>query len=164
MVQAWTSVGNSNVDEDFIAELRWDQSGLIELRFGVDFSSSSGSPEDEETRLAAYNMARSMDSKIEIEPLRDYLASVHPPLDALLQAGSLSRPVAKGNWEQVIRRGFAGAPLEGGKKNSRSRTTPNFYGDGALRFEAKTLINKEKANGHDLIDLVDATLKYLRSQ
>ena len=49
------------------------------------------------------------------------------------------------------------------KKNNRRQTTPGFYGDGALRFEATVGIDFEHASALDLIVLIDATLEYLSS-
>jgi hypothetical protein len=61
----------------------------------------------------------------------------------------------------VIVHGFEGAPLPTGKKNNRQRSSPDFFGDGALRFQAIVEIDFEQASAREATDLIDCTLSYL---
>lgn len=161
-VQGWTPIRGQGPDRCFIAEVRWWESKPGgELRFGVDFDPRPKHDEDEEVRRAAYNLARSMDATINFASLQKHLEQQQPELARFLHRKKPSRPQAKGDWEEVIVHGFAGARLADGSKNSRRRTSPDFYGDGALRHEAIANISFERASGADLVDLIDATLDYL---
>ena len=133
------------------------------MRFGVDFDPRPDGEEDEEVRRAAYDLARSMDAEIEYTSLRAHLSEVRPDLADLLRRNKPSRPKAKGDWDQVVTHGFKGAPLANGRKNNRRATSPNFFGDGTLRFQAIAEIDFESASALDLSDLIDATLAYLGS-
>lgn len=165
LVQAWTPVRGEDYDRTFIAEVRWWESKPGgELRFGVDFEPRPGGTEDEEVRRSAFDLAASMDADIDFASLRAALESSDPEVASLLRRDKPCRPRAKGDWESVIVHGFSGAPLEGGVKNNRRRTTPGFYGDGALRFQAIAEIDFGQASARDLADLLDATLTYLVSR
>jgi hypothetical protein len=162
LVQAWTPIRNEGTDRCFIAEARWwENKPGGELRFGVDFEPRPDMAEDEEVRRAAHELSCSMDSLIDFVALRGHLEVKDPRLAGLLDREKDSRPVAKGDWEQVIRHGFAGARLSNGKKNNRVQTRPAFYGDGALRFQAIANINFESAGARDITNLLDRTLTYL---
>lgn len=165
LVQGWTPVRGEGADRAFIAEVRWWESKQGgELRFGVDFEPRPGQDEDEEIRRAAYELARRMDAVIEHRGLVRHLAEVRPDLAGLLRRDKPSRPQAKGDWEQVILHGFRGAPLPGGGRNNRRLTSPDFFGDRALRFEAISGINFDEASARDITDLVDCTLDYLAAR
>ncbi|MEV8454004.1 hypothetical protein AB0467_17150 [Streptomyces sp. NPDC052095] len=165
IVQGWTPARGEGRDRTFIAEIRWqeDKPGGA-LRFGVDFEARPGRAEDEEVRRAAYNLARSMDADIEYTSLKSHLVTKRPELAELLRRDRPSRPHAKGDWEEVIANGFKGAPLSNGKTNNRTRTTPDFYGDGALRFQAIADVDFEQASATEATELIDATLDYLASR
>lgn len=164
LVQAWTPIRGEREDRTFMAEIRWWESKPGgELRFGVDFDPRPDGEEDEEVRRAAYDLARSMDEAIAYVSLRDHLSEIRPDLASLLHRDRPSRPKAKGDWERVVAHGFKGAPLANGKKNNRRATSPDFFGDGTLRFQAIAEIDFERASARDLTDLADATLAYLRS-
>ncbi|WP_156479224.1 hypothetical protein [Kocuria palustris] len=89
------------------------------------------------------------------------LEKEQPELARLLRREKRCRPAAKGDWEQVILHGFAGTQLP---DDNRTKTRPDFYGDGALRHEAIVDIDFRQASGLNLTDLIDATLRYLRDQ
>lgn len=165
LIEAWTPVRNEGVDRTFIAEVRWwETKPGGELRLGVDFEPRPGQEEDEEVRRAAYDLAHSMDTVIDAAALKEHLAMERPDLAELLRREKRSRPRAKGDWEQVIVKGFAGSPLEGGRRNNRQRTTPGFYGDGTMRFQAISDVDFSRASAHDLTELIDLTLSYLSSR
>lgn len=165
MVQSWTPIRDENEDRSFIAEIRWRElrpGG--ELRFGVDFDPRPGRGEDEEVRRAAYSLARTMDAAIDYASLKAHLAEKRPELAQLLHREKRCRPEAKGDWERVIAHGFRDARLPDGSANNRTKTWPDFYGDGALRHEAIADIDFGQAAALDLIELIDATLRFLSSQ
>lgn len=165
VVQGWTPVRGEGSDRTFIAEVRWwETKPGGELRFGVDFDPQPGKAEDEEVRRTAYELARSMDADIDYAGLRAPVAEERPDLAEFLRRDKSSRPKAKGDWERVIAHGFEGSPLEDGRRNNRRRTTPAFYGDGALRFQAIAEIDFDRASARDVTDLVDFTLTYLSSR
>lgn len=165
LIQAWTPVRNEGSDRTFIAEIRWRQAKPGgELRFGVDFDPRPDCPEDEEVRRAAYDLACSMDAEIDGPRLMSAIAEERPELAELMQSKKPGRPKAKGNWESVIAHGFKGSRLQDGRKNNRRRTSPAFYGDGTLRFQAIIEITFDQASTLDLIDLLDFTLTYLSAR
>lgn len=162
LVQAWAPIRNETDDRCFMAEVRWwETKPGGELRFGVDFGPRPGETENEEVRRSAYELAHSMEHQIDYVGLKSHLEAVNPRLAELLDRKNKSRPVAKGDWDEVIRHGFAGAHLADGKKNNRLRTRPAFYGDGTLRFQAIADIDFGSAGAKDITDLMDATLTYL---
>lgn len=165
LVQAWTPVRGEGNDRTFMAEIRWwGTKPGGELRFGVDFDPRPDQEEDEEVRRAAYDLARRMDDEITHASLKDFLTAARPELGELLDRSRSSRPRAKGDWERVVRHGFKGSPLSSGKKNDRTQTKPDFYGDGTLRFQAITEVDFERASAIDATELIDVTLEYLASR
>lgn len=165
LVQGWTPVRGESNDRTFIAEIRWwEAKPGGELRFGVDFDPRPGQTEDEEVRRAAYELARSMEADIDYAGLKGQVARKRPDLAELLRREKPSRPKAKGDWEGVIVHGFTGSPLQDGRPNNRRRTSPAFYRDGALRFQAIAEVDFDRASARDLTDLVDFTLTYLLSR
>lgn len=162
LIQSWTLIRGEETGRYFMAEVRWKQNKPEgELRFGVDFFSGTDGAGDEEVRRAAYDLARAMDLNIDFAGLRDHLNAVRPDLAALLSRDVKSRPGARGDWEQVILHGMKGAPLDGRKTNNRKTITPDFYGDGTLRFQAMVDVDFGRASAKDVTDLLDATLDYL---
>lgn len=158
LVQGWTPLRGETEDRTFIAEVRWWETRRGgELRFGVDFAPRPGQPEDEEVRRAAYELARSMHIDIDYPSLKAHITKERPDLGEFLKREKPCRPEAKGDWEHVIVHGFKG-------EENRKNTTPDFYGDGALRFQAIVDIDFERASAPDLTDLIDLTLKYLSSR
>ncbi len=105
-----------------------------------------------------------MDVHIGYAGLRDHLIAERPDLVELLRRDKPSRLKARGDWERVMIGGFKGAPLADETKNSRRRTSPDFFGDGTLRFEAIAEIDFDRASALDLIELIDSTLAYLSLQ
>jgi hypothetical protein len=165
LVQGWTPVRGEGPDRAFMAEIRWwDRKPGGELRFGVDFNPRPGQLEDEEVRRAAYQLARSMDTDIHYASLKGQIAQERPDLAEFLRREKPSRPNAKGDWERVILHGFKGSLLPDGRANNRQRTSPDFYGDGALRFQAIADVDFERASARDVTDLIDLTLTYLSSR
>lgn len=96
-----------------------------------------------------------MDRFLDFPPLTKFLVEEQPHLVPMLSREGRSRPQAKGSWEEIILHGFSG------KGNNRTRTKPDFYGDGALRFQAIVDIDFDQASAIDVTTLIDATLDYL---
>lgn len=162
LIQSWTPIRGEGTDRRFMAEVRWKQDKPEgELRFGVDFFPRPGGVEDEEVRRAAYDLARAMDADIDFPGLQDQLNAVRPDIAAFLSRDTKSRPGARGDWEQVILHGMKNAPLDGRTTNSRKSITPDFFGDGTLRFQAMVDIDFGRASARDVTELLDATLDYL---
>ena len=165
LVLGWTPIRGETEDRSFMAEVRWWETRPgAELRFGVDFEPRPKEKEDEAVRRAAFDLATSMAGSLEYMSLRDHIAVAAPELASLLSRTRASRPAVRGDWENVIVHGFAGAPMVDGRKNNRNRTRPAFYGDGALRFQAIVEIDFDKASATDLTDLLDCTLRYLAAR
>jgi hypothetical protein len=166
LVQGWTPIRGESHDRCFMAEVRWwETKPGGELRFGIDFDPRPGQDENEEVRRAAYDLARRMDSHLDHASLDSHLRRRDPHLAALLHRDKPSRPKARGDWEQVIVHGFSRAPTsDAAGGNNRRRTSPDFFGDGTLRFQAIADISFDKASAQDLTDLIDATLEYLASR
>lgn len=164
LVQSWVPIRGESDDRTFMAEVRWWETKRGgELRFGVDFDPRPNSVEDEEVRRASYALARSMDSVIHFSSLKEYFLETEPDLATLLRRDKPSRPPAKGDWEQVIVHGLKGMTLQDGKPNTRRQTTPDFFGDGTLRYQAISDVDFDRATALDLVALIDATLSYLSS-
>ncbi len=162
LIQGWTPIRGEGEDRAFMAEVRWwETKPGGQLRFGIDFDPRPGQKEDEEVRRAAYDLARSMDADIDYTSLSAHLSKARPGLADVMRRVKASQPKAKGDWEQVIVRGFEGAVLPSGKRNNRRLTSPDFFGDGALRFQAVADIDFERASAQDVADLIDSTLEYL---
>ncbi|MEV4954025.1 hypothetical protein [Paenarthrobacter nitroguajacolicus] len=159
-IKSWQVIRGEDAGGYFMAELPWGSKPGGELRFGVNFAVPVGKTESKELRRAAYDLACNLDSHISFLAFKEHLEDVDPRL-GLLECKKSSRLTAKGDWEHVVRHGFAGADLPDGKKNNRRRTRPAFYGDGALRFQAMIDVDFGSACGQDIEDLLDATLTYL---
>lgn len=166
LVQARLPIRNETPDRCFIAEVRWwETKPGGELRFGVDFTPRPNQKEDEEVRRAAFTLANKMSASIDFIALKDHIKNFNPRLANLLDRQKNSRPVPAGDWEEIIKLGFADAPpfvIDGKpKKKTRLNTRPAFYGDGALRFQAIADIDFTQATAQDLMDLIRLTLDYL---
>lgn len=154
IAQAWATIDRER-GEYLIAEVRWHE-GLKagELRFGVDFEAPA-------TRASAYGLARAMSDKISVDSLKLALRTDQCPLDLLLTTTGTGRPRARGDWDAVVERGLHSRGADGAVKGTRLTHTPDFFGDGTLRHEAKSTIDFARASANDLVQLIDATLQYL---
>lgn len=165
IVQGWTPVRGEGSDRSFIAEIRWKENKPHgELRFGVDFYPKDGRDEDRALRRAAYSLARSMDEQIRFDALLLFLTDEQPRLARALRRDKGSRPAPRGDWDAVVEHGFAGAPLSGGRSNTRRITRPDFHGDGTCRYQAVADVDFSIASAQRLVLLIDRTLHYLGSR
>lgn len=144
---------NDDLNRCLIAEARWLTSyETINIRFGVDFSDLSNS---KESRLEAWNLAKSMDAAIRLDALAAHLRTHRPDLaDVLNLRGRGGRGTPNDEiWMPVVEHGFDGT-------NRRTRN-PGFAGDGTLQFEASGAIVAAKVDATDVRDLIDQALRWL---
>lgn len=156
--QGWVRLDGDADHRYVIAEVRWHEgmSGA-ELRFGVDFEQADNAT----SRAEAWRLARAMDDAIRAPALVADLEQSHARLATLLTCRGDGRPPRKGDWEEVVARGFASRVRPDGVAGNRRQIHPDFYGDGTNRYEALTRVDTSSASAADLVDLIDATLGYL---
>lgn len=149
-------------DRCFISEVRWHEGMQAgELRLGVDYSLL----ESRETRAEAWDMAKAMDGAIRIDALRTYLVEKHPRLgDLVVRIGPGRKPANDGVWGPVVDRGFKSTNNPGGVIGGRLQNNPGFAGDGTQRFEAVSKLDFLRATATDLIELLEASLEFLKSR
>ena len=145
-----------------IAEVRWHEGMQAgELRLGIDFSL----PESREARAEVWEMAKAMDDAIRIDALHTHLGGKHSHLaDLLLRIGPGRRPANDGAWGAVIDLGFKSTENPGGVIGGRLQNNPGFVGDGTQRFEAVSKVDYSRATATDLIELIEASLGFLKSR
>ena len=161
IASAWAPVGDDE-DRAFIAEIRWGsdmQSG--ELRLGVDYWLE----ESQAARTEAWSLAVAMQETIRIDTFREYLAVTNPELNSLLLSdGAGRRMVNEDKWRPVIMHGFKSSTNPRGIKGGRRSNNPGFVGDGTQRFEAVSPIDYSRASAHNVVELLEACLLYLRDR
>lgn len=161
IVQAFAPIRDDR-DRCLIAEVRWLNSLRAgEFRIGVDYDL----PESRESRAEVWALAKAMDESIRIDSLREQLAETSPELDRLLVTTGAGRTRVNDEvWMPVVECGFMSPDNPGGVKGDRKSIKPGFSGDRTMRFEAVGRLDFSRANGVDLIDLLDEGLKYLVSR
>lgn len=150
VLQSWRAFPDRPAGQFATAEVRWKPtSKVMDFRFGVDVT-SSGRAE----REAAWQLATTLDSAIRANSFTEHLQKIDPDrADRLLATKGSGRPSAKGNWEEIVERGFT--------RGDGSRFNPGFYRDGDTRFEASLRIDTTRATGPDVVALLDHALSYL---
>ncbi|WP_203338759.1 hypothetical protein [Nocardioides limicola] len=157
IVQAWAHI-RGDEHRCFIAEVRWwEDMGGGELRLGVDYHL----PETRESRAETWELATDMEADIRIDALRAALLAHHPALAQLVVSTGSGRPVTRGDWLTVVELGFRAKDNPDGVKGNRRNHNPGFVGDGTQRYEAVSPLDFTKASAPDLVELIDACLKYL---
>lgn len=73
--------------------------------------------------------------------------------DLVIRARGVGRPAAKGEWGEIVQKGF--------ERGDGSRYNPGFYRDGDTRFEASLRIDTARATGPDVVALLGHALDYL---
>jgi len=160
IVQAWVRIEGDR-RRCLIAEVRWwEELRGGELRLGVDY----WLPETKESRAEAWELANGMDASIRIDALRAHLAVVAPELAKLLTGLNSGRKDATCDWEEVVERGFESTSNPEGVAGNRRNNNPGFVGDGTQRFEAVSSVDFTNASAADLVDLIEASLIYLRDR
>lgn len=159
IVQAWAPICD-DPDRCLIAEVRWHEGMKAgELRLGVDYSL----PESREARAEVWDMAKAMDEAVRIDALRNHLAAKAPQLgDLLLRIGPGRKPANNDAWGPVVDSGFKSADNPGGLTGGRSTNNPGFVGDGTQRFEAVSKLDYSRATAVDLMELLEASLEFLK--
>lgn len=157
LVQAQAPI-NGDTNRCLQAEMRWWETKIGgELRFGVDFDL----PDSAAARREAYDLARSMESIIDTAVLLKTLATNHPAIVAVLDRKGTGRPLAKGDWELVVDKGFQNLSNPDGVAGNRRSIKPDFYGDGTQRYQAICGIDFARASARDVVEAIDVTLHYL---
>lgn len=161
IVQTWAPIQDDR-DRRFIAEVRWHEGMQAgELRIGVDYYL----PESREARAEVWDMAKAMDDSIRIDALHTHLVGKHPQLaDLLLRVGPGRKPANDGAWGPAVDRGFRSTSNPGGVIGGRLQNNPGFVGDGTQRFEAVSKLDYSRATATDLIELLEASLEFLKSR
>lgn len=160
IVQAWARIRGAK-HRCLIAEVRWWE-GMRggELRLGVDY----WLPETKESRAEAWELATQMDASIRIDALLAHLKVDNPGLAQLLVRLDSGRKDATCDWKEVVERGFKSTSSPNGVAGNRRNNYPGFAGDGTQRFEAVSPVNFTEASAVDLVDLLEASLIYLRDR
>lgn len=150
MLQSWRKFEGRENGQNAIAEVRWQPSKqIMDFRFGVDVD-TGGRAE----REAAWELATALDQEIRVNNFAAHLREVDPNCaDLLLSSRGAGRPSAKGNWEEIVAKGF--------ERGDASRFNPGFRRDGDTRFQASVRIDTERATGPDIVVLLGHALNYL---
>ena len=150
LLQSWRTFPNRPAEHCAIAEVRWQPARqIMDLRFGVDVDD-----EGNEARDAAWQLATALDSVIRANKFAAHLRTIDPErADLLIRARGAGRPAAKGDWGEIVHKGF--------ERGDGSRYNPGFYRDGDTRFEASLRIDTSLATGPDVVALLGHALDYL---
>ncbi|MBP2410214.1 hypothetical protein [Brachybacterium fresconis] len=153
LLQAWRAFPGKPDRHDAITEVRWQPSRrIMDFRFGVDVTKGGRAG-----REAAWELATTLDSAIRVDSFSAYLEGVDQARAGLLSsARGTGRPTKKGNWADIVEKGF--------RHGDASQYNPGFYRDGDRRFEASARIDTSRATGPDLVALLDHALVYLTEQ
>ncbi|TDP79291.1 hypothetical protein DEU31_1663 [Brachybacterium sp. AG952] len=153
LLAAWRTFRNRPSEHCVIAEVRWqpEHQNMV-LRFGVDVDGTG-----REAREAAWQLATTLDSAIRADEFAAHLHEIDPERAELLVLAKRSgRPTAKGDWGEIVQKGF--------ERGDGSRYNPGFHRDGDTRFEASLRIDTTRATGPDVVALLGHALAYLRER
>lgn len=150
LFQSWRTFPTRPAEHRAIAEVRWQPARqIMDLRFGVDVDGAGY-----ESRDAAWQLATALDSAIRADEFAAHLRAIDPErADLLARARGVGRPAAKGDWGEIVQKGF--------ERGDGSRYNPGFYRDGDTRFEASLRIDTARATGPDVVALLGHALDYL---
>lgn len=150
VLQSWRAFPDRPEGQYATAEVRWKPaSQIMDFRFGVDVT-PDGRPE----REAAWQLATTLDAALRADSFAEHLQGTDPDrAELLLVRKGSGRPSAKGDWAEIVERGFL--------RGDGSRFNPGFYRDGDTRFEASLRIDTTHATGPDVVALLDHALTYL---
>lgn len=150
LLQSWRAFPQRQEGQNAIAEVRWQPAARkMDFRFGVHVL-----PDGRAEREAAWHLATTLDEAIRIDSFSDYLRETDPDRAGLLLTDKGSgRPSAKGDWAEIVEKGF--------ERGDASRYNPGFRRDGDTRFEASVRIDTTQATGPDIVALLGHALDYL---
>lgn len=150
ILQSWRRFSDRPKEQKAIAEVRWKPATqVMDLRFGVDVRDSG-----REAREAAWQLAKALDEAIRADNFAAHLREVDPNRAELLVASRRAgRPSAKGDWEEIVKKGF--------ERGDAKRYNPGFHRDGDTRFEATVRVDTTRATGPDIVALLERALTYL---
>lgn len=151
LLQAFTSIPGEEQGREFIAEVRWNLAKqTMDLRFGLDFPSGS-----QHERAAIWEVATRMDDVIRADRFIEHLEQDQSELAELVTSRGSGRPRAKGDWSEIVERGF--------NRGDAKLFNPGFYRDKDTRLEATARVDLEHAVAEDLADLLRSALSYLKA-
>lgn len=105
-------------------------------------------------REAAWELATALDEAIRADSFAAHLREVDPDrAELLLSPTGSGRSSVKGNWAEIVARGF--------DRGDASRYNPGFHHEGDTRFEASVRVDATRATGPDIVALLGHALDYL---
>jgi hypothetical protein len=148
--QSWRPFPGRPLGQNAIAEVRSQVAERnLEFRFGVDVSTVGRTG-----REAAWDLATTLDGAIRADTFAAHLREVDPDrVELLLPTRGSGRPSAKGDWEEIVAKGFV--------RGDASHFNPGFHYEGDTRYVASARIDAARATGPDLIALLRNALFYL---
>jgi len=151
-VMAFSQIAEETPGREFIAEIRWNSAAsTMNLRFGLDYPSGS-----REERAAIWDAAKRLDDVIRADRFIAHLKAARPELAGLLTSRGAGRPRPKGDWDEIVERGFV--------RGDAKHFNPGFHRDGDTRLEATARVDLERATAVEVVELLGAALQYLASE
>jgi hypothetical protein len=151
-VMAFSQIAEEKPGREFIAEIRWNlRAPTMDFRFGLDYPSGSRGE-----REAVWDAAKRLDDVIRADRFIAHLKAERPDLVGLLTSRGTGRPRAKGDWDEIVERGFV--------RGDAKHFDPGFRRDGDTRLEATARVDLERATAADVVELLGAALQYLASE
>lgn len=150
LLQSWRRIPERPNGQYAIAEVRWQPARrILDFRFGVDVT-----PGGRAEREAAWELATTLDAVIRVDSFAAHLREIDPDrAGLLLNSKGSGRPSAKGDWWEIVEKGFV--------RGDSSRYNPGFRRDGDTRFEASVRLDTTRATGPDIVALLDHALRFL---
>lgn len=148
--QSWRPFPGRPRGQNAIAEVRWQSAKqIMDFRFGVDVS-----PDERAERAAAWELATTLDEVIRADSFAAHLREVDPDrAELLLSPTGSGRPSVKGDWEEIVAKGFV--------RGDASRFNPGFHREGDTRFMASVRIDTTRVTGPDIVALLSQALAYV---
>lgn len=148
-LMAFSRIPDERPGREFIGEIRWSiPKQTMVLRLGLDYPRGS-----REERQAVWDAALRMDDVIAADRFISHVAASTPVIARTLSSKGAGRPRRKGNWNDIIEKGFE----SGDAKNYN----PGFHRDRDTRFEAMAQVDLSQASGVVVESLLTLGLDYL---
>ena len=148
--QSWRQFPGRPQGQYAIAEVRWKPIRQnLDLRFGIDVC-AGGRAE----REAAWGLATALNGAIRADRFAAHLRELETEhAELLLSPSGSGRPSVKGNWAEIVAKGF--------ERGDASRYNPGYHREGDTRFEASVRVDATRATGPDIVALLGHALDYL---
>lgn len=136
ILQCWKQLPGAPDGHRAIAEVRWAPAcQVMDFRFGLDVGAS-----DRTSRAAVWELAGQLDDVIRTDRFIEHLRQVDPDRADLLSSKiSSGRPAPKGDWTEIVERGF--------QRGDAAYFNPGFLRDGDTRLQAAARIDTARATG-----------------